>query len=114
MKATRGRNKHMRKTVWRVKYDNAPVVPCCHCKADLVPSEFTLEHLVPISLGGANTVANCDIACQPCNAARGNSMAWVYGDRPALPVDAKKSMATSWFDGVATLLNDLMATEISV
>lgn len=54
---------------------------CCYCdrpmvKEPLTPASATLEHRVPISLGGARMHPdNIAVACKACNEARGNGPA---------------------------------------
>lgn len=53
---------------------------CCYCKRALdsalaslqLPSSPTIEHVVPVSLGGGNGMENLKLACFPCNNGRGN------------------------------------------
>lgn len=52
----------------------------CHLCGDECPREFdvndrkspTLDHLVPVSMGGSNESSNLKLACWSCNASRGN------------------------------------------
>lgn len=56
---------------------------CCWCFRDLVRAPIepnidcsahaTLEHLVPVSLGGTHDIENLRLACFQCNNARGAS-----------------------------------------
>ena len=45
---------------------------CLYCDAALRYHEATLEHATPVSRGGTMTVENIDIACDPCNGAKGH------------------------------------------
>ncbi|MGB3207842.1 MAG: HNH endonuclease [Crinalium sp.] len=47
---------------------------CCWCDKQMTKSERTIEHLVPKSLGGSNTISNLRLACFTCNNLRGNSL----------------------------------------
>nr|WP_267313724.1 HNH endonuclease [Nostoc sphaeroides] len=40
----------------------------------MTKSERTIEHLVPKSLGGSNSLSNLRLACFTCNNSRGNSL----------------------------------------
>lgn len=40
---------------------------CFYCQVRLLPANRTLDHKVPISRGGANTIHNVVPACRPCN-----------------------------------------------
>ena len=35
---------------------------------------LTVDHIVPLSLGGSNLLANLQTLCQPCNVAKGAAM----------------------------------------
>lgn len=42
--------------------------PCYFCKKEFSFSELTVEHLMPVSRGGAvKDVRNLEVACKPCN-----------------------------------------------
>lgn len=55
---------------------------CCYCgitmsfvslrKGQYVPDLATVEHVIPLSKGGAHTFANTTLACWECNIRRGN------------------------------------------
>lgn len=40
---------------------------CAYC---LTAAKLTMDHVVPLSLGGSNTMANVVGACRPCNSAK--------------------------------------------
>ena len=46
-------------------------VLCFHCDEELSPKTFTLDHVLPVALGGDNTVSNFVPSCGPCNQKRG-------------------------------------------
>jgi 5-methylcytosine-specific restriction endonuclease McrA len=52
------------------------LAPCCYCKRVFLIDELTIEHLVPLSLGGTNNTDNIALACAPCNHKRGRE-AWL-------------------------------------
>lgn len=54
---------------------------CCWCDGHLEPSTATIEHIIPRSLGGSNELKNLDMACIPCNVARGAPDGQVYEPR---------------------------------
>lgn len=43
---------------------------CAYCSAAMTPSEKTLDHMVPIALGGGHTVANVVVCCLSCNSSK--------------------------------------------
>lgn len=51
----------------------------CGCKVKRTktyhPQQATIDHIVPLSLGGAHTYANVQTCCQECNSAKGATIA---------------------------------------
>ena len=43
---------------------------CCYCKQRLRRREATVDHYVPLALGGADAPYNWRLACAPCNNAK--------------------------------------------
>lgn len=50
---------------------------CCYCKNTFLATELTVEHKIPICLGGTSDIENVDLACAPCNQAKGRE-AWLF------------------------------------
>ena len=50
---------------------------CCYCLNAFGVKDLTIEHKVPICLGGTSDLSNVDLACAPCNQKRGRE-AWLY------------------------------------
>jgi 5-methylcytosine-specific restriction endonuclease McrA len=50
-------------------------MPCVNCGSKDKP---TLDHIIPISLGGTHSIGNLQNLCMPCNSSKGNKvmMAW--------------------------------------
>ncbi len=46
---------------------------CWHCKCYIPAEDLTLDHLIPKSKGGSNSLKNLWLACFPCNNSRGNN-----------------------------------------
>lgn len=47
----------------------------CHwCKKKLTIDTSTIEHVIPLAIGGLDNANNRTLACQPCNAKRGCGM----------------------------------------
>lgn len=47
---------------------------CCWCGETVYPLCVSIEHIIPLSLGGTNTIDNKAIAHHRCNGARGSDM----------------------------------------
>ncbi|MDY6803740.1 MAG: HNH endonuclease signature motif containing protein [Cyanobacteriota bacterium] len=47
---------------------------CFWCGQKLEKNEQTIDHLIPQSRGGSNSLENLRIACFSCNNSRGNSL----------------------------------------
>lgn len=47
---------------------------CQYCGVDCQGTDATLDHVVPISLGGKGNWTNLVTACKPCNYKKGNQM----------------------------------------
>lgn len=47
---------------------------CAYCERDLLQEgvKMTIDHVVPLSAGGADELANLALACYECNRAKGN------------------------------------------
>lgn len=52
---------------------------CYYCRAFLTMQTATIEHLKPVSKGGADTMDNLALACECCNKEKGNR--WNETDR---------------------------------
>lgn len=49
--------------------------PYCHwCRKPLTIKDATLEHIIPLSIGGLNNRNNMTVACHECNQNRGCNM----------------------------------------
>jgi hypothetical protein len=62
---------------------------CQYCAKKLTPSQITIDHIIPRSLGGINSYTNCVVSCQECNSKKGNNTLEQSGmkllKRPAHP-----------------------------
>lgn len=55
----------------KVLYANNPWI--CHlCRKSVQEADLSLDHVVPVSLGGSNELSNAAIAHKKCNYSRGN------------------------------------------
>lgn len=67
----------LRRTIW-TRYDGR----CVYCGRWLSLGAFTLEHLIPRSLGGSDHACNLAVACEPCNTERDTKplLPWLLRD----------------------------------
>ncbi len=57
---------------------------CRYCGIGLAWREWTVDHAVPFSRGGANTIDNIVIACQSCNSRKATGTPHEYAIRMAI------------------------------
>ncbi len=50
---------------------------CSYCQVKEVPLE--IDHIIPKSRGGGNSISNLTLACTPCNQTKGNQTANEFG-----------------------------------
>ncbi len=50
---------------------------CYYCKFVFLIDKLTIEHIIPLCLGGSNDPINIVLACAPCNQMRGRE-AWFH------------------------------------
>lgn len=51
---------------------------CAYCVLPFKFKDLTLDHFLPIYLGGTNERGNLRLACFPCNQAKGNKSPWEW------------------------------------
>jgi 5-methylcytosine-specific restriction endonuclease McrA len=49
---------------WRTKLNQGL---CHYCGKKFLPSELTMDHVIPIARGGESIKSNVVVACRPCN-----------------------------------------------
>ena len=52
-------------------YANICFYPCYYCKYVFLIHNLTIEHIIPLFLGGMNDSNNISLACRPCNHEKG-------------------------------------------
>lgn len=75
------------------EYENGVII-CSYCGRklstrknhdDRSPNATTIDHVIPLSVGGANSFANVVLSCFDCNGRKGNSLRTPeYGPRKGL------------------------------
>ena len=56
----------------RMKFYNNQDAKCAICGETLFPADFTLDHIIPISMGGEDTEHNIQCTCWECNQFKGS------------------------------------------
>ncbi len=77
---------------------------CIHCNSRLVVSltgetEATVEHIVPLTLGGTDALDNVALACKRCNNLKGKRMDWRGANDPkrqALTIALQTKRQARW------------------
>lgn len=71
-----------RRHIKRMKFGGREVMPCAYCGTSLTIDTATLDHVRPVSRGGAHAQDNLVLACAPCNNAKGckTRAAWMGRD----------------------------------
>lgn len=67
----------IKKNITTVNFSRGAVVQrdrstCQYCFKKLIPSEITIDHVVPRSRGGISSFYNCVVSCMPCNSKKGD------------------------------------------
>lgn len=66
--------KHRRETIYKMmRKKHCGKVPCFVRSKHVIPSEATLEHILPVSKGGTDDMENLSISHRVCNERRGNN-----------------------------------------
>ncbi len=55
-------------------YKDKGFAPCFYCKKVFLISTLTVEHIIPLCLGGISSDDNLTLACAPCNQERGKQV----------------------------------------
>jgi 5-methylcytosine-specific restriction endonuclease McrA len=62
---------------------------CRYCGCDLTWHTATLDHVVPRSKGGRDSMDNLVLACQPCNVQKADKLLGEGGDQPLQTKDCQ-------------------------
>ena len=54
------------------QHKNKPV--CGYCGQVILGTDITVEHIIPLSIGGSNAIENLVLACHKCNGEKGNRL----------------------------------------
>jgi 5-methylcytosine-specific restriction endonuclease McrA len=57
---------------------------CYLCHRQLSGLQITLDHVIPLTRGGAHTASNLRVACRSCNSSKGELMPDEYAAKMAL------------------------------
>lgn len=65
IKSEREKARKLRKTQWWLNQVNRGI--CHYCEKKFLPSQLTLDHIVPLARGGVSKPGNVVPACKECN-----------------------------------------------
>lgn len=60
---------------------------CVYCKIKFIASELTIDHLIPLALGGQNEITNYVTSCKKCNNKKGHMRLIDFCDSLRLPIE---------------------------
>jgi 5-methylcytosine-specific restriction endonuclease McrA len=58
---------------------------CQYCQTPVTAKTATLDHVLPVSLGGKSNFENCVCACSKCNSLKGNDSKVIPLNKPTRP-----------------------------
>lgn len=71
MSKSKTKNSHQKRLL-KYKISNGKnYIHCCFCKKLILISDATLEHIIPLALGGSWNIKNLSLSCSHCNRDRG-------------------------------------------
>lgn len=76
------KRKHYSDNVRKILYNNADG-RCQLCGRQILFSEHTVDHIIPLSMGGLDDVSNLQICCLPCNQMKNNVLPELFCSRIA-------------------------------
>jgi hypothetical protein len=82
---------------------------CCYCKTSIliVGAEFTIDHIIPVSLGGETRFENLCLACWECNLHKQNQLVVTDPDT-GVKVRLFHPHRQQWTDHFAWIENGLL------
>lgn len=93
-----------RKTHFRVPFSREVLAKrdqylCQYCGLALIPSQMTIDHIIPRSQGGIKSFTNCVLSCHKCNARKSNKTLEQSGmkllQKPTIPKASILDLAPS-------------------
>ncbi|MBM4258818.1 MAG: HNH endonuclease [Deltaproteobacteria bacterium] len=70
----KNRARELRRSEWW-KRRRAPGV-CHYCQQKFLPTDLTMDHLVPLARGGKSTKGNIVPSCKECNSKKKYALPW--------------------------------------
>ncbi len=78
LKEERRKKRHKQRKInakLKKRFNHLFMTSCCYCKVVFMVTDLTVEHIVPLCLGGTNESTNITLACASCNQNKGKE-AW--------------------------------------
>jgi 5-methylcytosine-specific restriction endonuclease McrA len=70
----RARARELRQTQWWKRRRASGI--CHYCEQRFLPTELTMDHVVPLIRGGRSTKGNVVPSCKACNTAKKHRLDW--------------------------------------
>lgn len=83
---------------WRAEIEEQGFIPCAICGLEIrsekisVLGELTIDHIIPISLGGTNSADNLQPAHRKCNSHKANSDNYTPTDKHTKRIDMARRL----------------------
>lgn len=66
-------NGYQRRALRRKLLAGRRFAACHYCRFVMHRKELTMDHMIPVFLGGESVLSNLVLACRPCNEAKGRT-----------------------------------------
>ncbi|MBF0345510.1 MAG: HNH endonuclease [Nitrospirae bacterium] len=76
IKKEKAKARLLRKTAWWKRKCSRGI--CHYCNSSITPSQITMDHIIPLSKGGASVKSNIVTACKPCNTQKQHNLPYQW------------------------------------
>lgn len=71
---------------WEIAWRRSKLVTCYWCKRRVSGKKAHMDHINPLSKGGAHSIENLCISCQPCNSRKHSTVLYDWNQKITMPV----------------------------